>query len=180
MLFVTINGIPSNATFVIVGNGQVGTQPTGAVSVLPASVRVDTASGSAPSNSSSNSNSSGSSSHKGAIIAAVVAGIAAVGVLGAVLGVCLARRRRSAAVAKSGPTYTTSGTGFGGFGGREMRSSDSSAFVPLQQANHSEADLMHSPYRDQFEPRASFQFAHSGEFDPYHRDAYLAHSGTPR
>ncbi|KAH9979781.1 hypothetical protein BJV74DRAFT_857462 [Russula compacta] len=172
MLFVTINGIPSNATFVIVGNGQVGTQPTGAVSVLPASVRVDSASGSAPSSSPSNSNSSGGSSHKGAIIAAVVAGIAAVGVLGAVLGVCLARRRRSAAVAKSGPTYATSGTGFSGFGGREMRSSDSSAFVPLQQANHSEADLMQSPYRDQFEPRASSQFAHS--------DAYLARSGTPR
>jgi hypothetical protein len=39
LLFVTINGIPSNGTFVTVGNGQISTQPTGPVSVLPASVR---------------------------------------------------------------------------------------------------------------------------------------------
>ena len=38
LLFVTINGIPSNGTFVTVGNGKVGTQSTAAVSVLPASV----------------------------------------------------------------------------------------------------------------------------------------------
>ncbi|KAI0284646.1 glyoxal oxidase N-terminus-domain-containing protein [Russula aff. rugulosa BPL654] len=36
-LFVTINGIPSNGTFVIVGNGQIGTQPTALASVLPLS-----------------------------------------------------------------------------------------------------------------------------------------------
>ena len=37
-LFVTINGIPSNGTYVIVGNGQIGTQPTAQASVLPPSV----------------------------------------------------------------------------------------------------------------------------------------------
>lgn len=178
MLFVTINGIPSNGTFVIIGNGQFGDQPTSAVSVLPTSVRVSSASGSAPSGSS-NSGSDGSSSHTGLIIGAVVAGIAAVGVVGAVFGVCLARRRRSAAVAGSGQTYPASGGGLGGFAGREMRSSDSSAFVPFRQSNQSDAALMHSPYRDQFEPRASSQFAQSAEFDPY-RDAYLPHSSTPR
>ena len=39
LLFVTIDGIPSNGTFVTVGSGQVAAQPTAAVSVLPASVR---------------------------------------------------------------------------------------------------------------------------------------------
>jgi len=39
LLFVTINGIPSNGTFVTVGNGQIAAQPTAAGSVLPASVR---------------------------------------------------------------------------------------------------------------------------------------------
>jgi hypothetical protein len=39
LLFVTVNGIPSNGTFVTVGSGKVGTQPTAAVSVLPASVK---------------------------------------------------------------------------------------------------------------------------------------------
>ena len=158
-----------------IGNGQFGDQPTSAVAVLPTNVRSSSASGSAPSSSSS-SGSNGSSSHTGFIIGAVVAGIAAVGVVGAVFGICLARRRRSAAVAGSGQTYPTSGAGLGGFSGREMRSSDSSAFVPFRQSNQSEAALMHSPYRDQFEPRASSQFAHSSEFDPY-RDARM---GTPR
>ncbi|KAH9956600.1 glyoxal oxidase [Russula dissimulans] len=37
-VFVTISGIPSNGSFVTVGNGQIGNQPTSAVSVLPASV----------------------------------------------------------------------------------------------------------------------------------------------
>jgi hypothetical protein len=137
-------------------------------------VRVSSASGSAPSSSSDNG-SDGSSSHTGLIIGAVVAGIAAVGVVGAIFGVCLARRHRSAAVAGSGQTYPASGGGLGGFAGREMRSSDSSAFIPFRQSNQSDAALMHSPYRDQFEPRASSQFAQSAEFDPY-RDAYLPRS----
>ena len=180
MLFVTINGIPSNGTFVTIGNGQFGDQPTSAVAVLPTNVRSSSASGSAPSSSSS-SGSNGSSSHTGLIIGAVVAGIAAVGVIGAVFGICLARRRRSAVVAGSGQTYPTSGSGagLGGFAGREIRSSDSSAFVPFRQSNQSEAALMHSPYRDQFEPRASSQFAHSSEFDQY-QDAYAARSDIPR
>ena len=37
-LFVTINGIPSNGTYVIVGNGIQGPQPTAPASVLPPSV----------------------------------------------------------------------------------------------------------------------------------------------
>jgi hypothetical protein len=53
-LFVTIAGIPSNGTYVIVGNGQLGPQPTSAASVLPASVRSEQA----------NSGNSGSSNPK--------------------------------------------------------------------------------------------------------------------
>jgi len=36
-VYVTIAGIPSNGTYVIVGSGQVGRQPTAAASVLPPS-----------------------------------------------------------------------------------------------------------------------------------------------
>ncbi|KAF9070748.1 copper radical oxidase [Rhodocollybia butyracea] len=53
MVFVVVNGIPSNGTFVIVGSGSVGTQPTQAASTLPTSVRSSSASGSG---SSVNSN----------------------------------------------------------------------------------------------------------------------------
>lgn len=63
LFFVTINGIPSNGTMITVGNGQIGTQPTAAVAELPASIRLDNASGTAAgSNSSSGSGSSGNSS----------------------------------------------------------------------------------------------------------------------
>ncbi|OBZ66602.1 Galactose oxidase [Grifola frondosa] len=41
LLFVVVSGIPSNGTMVIVGNGQFGTQPTSAASVLPESVLAD-------------------------------------------------------------------------------------------------------------------------------------------
>jgi len=54
-LFVNVHGIPSNGTYVIVGSGQIGTQPTAPPSVLPPSVRLNTASG------SSNTSSPGSS-----------------------------------------------------------------------------------------------------------------------
>ena len=37
-LFVTISGIPSNGTYVVIGNGQIGKQPTSPASALPHSV----------------------------------------------------------------------------------------------------------------------------------------------
>lgn len=60
-LFVTISGIPSNGTFVTLGNGQVGPQPTAPASVLPASVRSSEASGSGSSSGSNNGNKNGAS-----------------------------------------------------------------------------------------------------------------------
>ncbi|KAA1477815.1 DUF1929-domain-containing protein [Dentipellis sp. KUC8613] len=193
MLFVTIDGIPSNGTMLSVGNGQIGTQPTSGASVLPASVRVDSASGTGSGNSNQNSSGNNNSqssgaSHTGPIIGGVVAAIAAVGILGAVFGICLARRRRAAA-ARAGPssTYPMSSTNLGGGGaavsgaGRGMRSSDSSAFVPLQ-GNASTASL-NSPYHDEFEgARGSGQFGRSGEFDPYYENAprMSTSAGPPR
>ncbi|KAI0056364.1 DUF1929-domain-containing protein [Artomyces pyxidatus] len=186
-LFVTVNGIPSNGSYLILGSGQVGTQPTQPASVLPASIRADSASGSAPSNGSSSSNSnqsSGATTHTGAIIGGVVAAIAAVGILGAIFGICLARRRRAAAARTgSASTYPMSSTNLGeggvaaGLGARGVRSSDSSAFVPLQQGNHSTAQLINSPYQDEFDGRGSEQlgrsgeYGRSGEFDPYYDSA---------
>jgi hypothetical protein len=56
-VYVTIAGIPSNGTYVIVGSGQVGKQPTAAASVLPPS---------AYSNASSSGSGSGSGDKGGA------------------------------------------------------------------------------------------------------------------
>ncbi|KAF8347453.1 glyoxal oxidase [Amanita rubescens] len=85
-LFVTINGIPSNGTYVIVGNGQVGTQPTSAASVLPPSVFSSNTGVSAPAPS-------GPSSHTGAIAGGVVATIAVIVILAVLAAVYLVRRR---------------------------------------------------------------------------------------
>jgi len=68
-LFVTINGIPSNGTYVRVGNGQIGPQPMAAASVLPASVR-------SSSGSASGTGQSTSSGENGATAAHSVAGSA--------------------------------------------------------------------------------------------------------
>ncbi|VDB96303.1 unnamed protein product [Peniophora sp. CBMAI 1063] len=59
-VWVTINGVPSNGTYVIVGSGDFGTQPTSDASVLPASVRAEGASGSGGNSSSSSGSGSGS------------------------------------------------------------------------------------------------------------------------
>lgn len=58
-VWVTINGIPSNGTFVTVGNGQIATQQTSAASVLPVSIRSGQSSGNGSSNGNKNGNKSG-------------------------------------------------------------------------------------------------------------------------
>ena len=190
LLFVTMSGIPSNASWVIIGSGRVEQQPTQDATVLPASVRLAGASGSGSSNSNSNSGSSnggpdsdgsnggGSSSHTGAIIGGIVAAVAVVGVLGAIIGICTARRRRAAAgQASAYPMSTVPGGAVGASGGggnAGFRGSDSSAFMPLAQGNESATwgpnastanlNAPHTPYFD--DPRNQ-----SGEFDPYYQNA---------
>ncbi|KAF9232358.1 hypothetical protein BU15DRAFT_55095, partial [Melanogaster broomeanus] len=82
LVFVVVNGIPSNGTMAIIGSGQVGTQPTSAASALPAIVTSTNTTGSAsPSPSSSGS---GVSNFKTGVVAGAIMGAAAViGILGA-------------------------------------------------------------------------------------------------
>ncbi|KAI0327729.1 DUF1929-domain-containing protein [Cubamyces sp. BRFM 1775] len=183
MLFVTMSGIPSNGSWVIVGSGNIEQQPTKPASVLPASVRLDGASGTGSSSTTSSGKADGSTngatSHTGAIVGGIIAAIAAVGILGAGFGIWMARRRRAAAQQASSLSYPM-GTAPGGAGGVAsgaraagggLRSSDSSAFMPLSQANGSttwganaSSLSLNSPYYD--DPRSA-----SAEFDPYHQNA---------
>jgi len=79
LLFVNINGIPSNGSYVILGSGMVETQPTSDESTLPSSQN----SSSNAQGSGSGSNSSGAaSSHTGTIVGAVIGSVAAVALLG--------------------------------------------------------------------------------------------------
>lgn len=104
LLFVTVHGIPSNGTMVIVGNGQVGKQPLQAASDLPQSVLLDAAAGSSGTGNS-DGNSSGGISHAAKLIGAVVGVLAVIGLFGA-LGICLLRRRRG--LQSSFPSSTSS------------------------------------------------------------------------
>jgi len=77
LLFVTINGIPSNGTYVIIGSGQIGQQPTAPASVLPPNV-LSTAQGNSNSTNNGKGKNDATLNHSGNILfqllaAAVVA-----------------------------------------------------------------------------------------------------------
>jgi len=179
-VFVVIKGVPSNGTYVIIGNGQIGTQPTSPVSPLPNSVQLASASGSA----GGNSGSTNGASHTGMIIGGIVGAVAIIGILGALFGICLARRRRAAnntEPSRSTEYQTGNAVGVGAasgvIGARDLRNSDSSAFMPLQ-ANSSmtwNASTTHLgvPYKDEYGGR------HSEASSGLDYDAYSPSSPTP-
>ncbi|KAF8956977.1 glyoxal oxidase [Flammula alnicola] len=167
LMFVNIHGIPSNGTYLIVGNGQLGTQPTAPASVLPPSIRLASASGSASGATTSGgvnaTTTPKSTSHLGVIIGVVVG------------GTLLAGMRNTS----FNPISSTAAGGAGGIlgGPRAMRTSDSSAFVPLQQSNYSHAwngstTSLHAPYSDN-------NNVHAQEGANYGPDPY-ASSHAPR
>lgn len=83
-LFVTVNGVPSTGIQVMIGNGEIGTQPTAAYATLP---QKNTASGGVNASQNNVDNGSGSSSAAGLAVdvkAVNVAGIAMAAFLGAV------------------------------------------------------------------------------------------------
>lgn len=173
LMFVVVNGIPSNGTMLIVGNGQIGTQPTTAVSDLPQSIQ----NAAAQSSGQSSQSSSGSSSKTGTIIGAVVGVIVAVGILGALVGIFVSRRRRATSRQHPSAAYAMGATRAGftmssaaalSRNTDDIRNSNSSAFVPLHQDNPSMAwnastVSLQSAYRDD----------HDGQlpYDPYNSDA---------
>lgn len=177
-MFVNIHDVPSKGSYLIVGNGQIGPQPTAPVSELPVSVLLASVSGSAPGSSTTGDSkaddgteSEPSSSNLGLIIGVAVGGVAVIGALGAIIAVCLARRKRAAARHNPSSAYPMASATGGGFAGgaalggsRGVRASDSSAFVPLQHENHSQAwnastTSLNKPYRDETNT--------SVDYDPY-------------
>jgi len=195
MVFVVVNGIPSNGTFVIVGSGSVETQPTQPASVLPSSVRLNSASGSATGTgtaTSSTDHSSGSS--KVAIIASVVGAIVVLGIIGALIGVYLSRRRRATAreTTKSYAMRTVSSPSAVQTNPVYMRNSDSSSFS-LQQPEYNQSQQWagssasltggdHTPYHDVPAPYMNESRGPHGmsmELDPYAAQSMM-HTNDPR
>lgn len=176
LMFVNVHGIPSNGSYLIVGNGQIGTQPTSAASTLPPNVRLSSVSGSASGSNSTDGSTTATKSNLGLIIGCAVGGVAVLAIVGAIIGICLARRRRAAV--RRGPSaaypMTSAAGGLAGaggvaMGGRTVRASDSSAFVPLQHENHSQAwngstTTLNAPYKDD---AGAGTKSMSMDYDPY-------------
>lgn len=59
-MFVVVNGVPSNASMVMIGNGQIGTQPIATDAQLPGTTVIQQKSSSGSSSSSGTSSKSGS------------------------------------------------------------------------------------------------------------------------
>lgn len=93
-VYVVVNGIPSKGTKVIVGSGQIEEQPLNTAAALPASIRLDSAKGTADPKTTGQT-SSGLSTGK--LIAIIVGGVVVLGILGAIIGICMSRRRRAGA-----------------------------------------------------------------------------------
>jgi hypothetical protein len=94
LIFVVVDGVPSNGTTVTVGNGQIGTQPVSNVVELPPSV---TSTG-APSGAATNGPSSDVSSHPlstGYISAIAAGGAIALVVLCGIIFTCCKRKKNA-------------------------------------------------------------------------------------
>lgn len=171
-VYVTVNGIPSNGSYVIVGSGRVETQTMNSVDTLPPSVRVDTATGTGSSdnsnnnNNSSDNNASSSSLSSGAVGGIVAAAIAVLAIFGTV-GFFILRRRRVAAQKDPSGTLLSHETGVGGADVAEpfrQRDSDSTSFAPLQRSDMTQWGQS----RDHLvSPSPYHSGVSSGEFDPY-------------
>ncbi|KAF8178051.1 glyoxal oxidase, partial [Pholiota molesta] len=178
-MYVNIHGIPSNGSYVIIGNGVVGTQPTAPASVLPAPVRLSADADASATGGSSGSGSSpdgtpatGSTISTGLKIGLAAAGVALIAILGALLGVCLARRRRAAqrAATSNAPAMAM----LPPRANYNSVHSESSVFVPLNKQtgwddawDPSTASL-NAPYKDSQDTRSpSTSFDVQQPYDPY-------------
>lgn len=180
LMFVTISGIPSNGSYVIIGNGQVGQQPTAAMSTLPSSVRLagnatTTGTGSGADSAPSSSASGSSKLSTGALIGIIAGGAGVLAALAAFLGVCIARRKRAAARNGTGSSYPLSAPAMAMAAAPAPYDNpahrDSSIFAPLKPTSHYDdawdpsTASINAPYKD--DTRAASNSFDTMAYDPY-------------
>ncbi|KAJ7069891.1 glyoxal oxidase [Mycena amicta] len=181
-VFVVVNGVPSNGTAVIVGSGNIETQPSAAAAALPDSVKLASATGSADGASTSSgsgsasaaSSSSSSTSHVGPIVGGVVGAVIFLGLVGTGVGIWYARRRRSNDRVPS-PTrpYEYTPTGGGTASGVGLGAMDA------LHAESPSTPALGGGYKDvpsEYEPPSMQRFGESGtgmsgQYDPYSAEA---------
>ncbi|KAF9552626.1 copper radical oxidase [Agrocybe pediades] len=176
LLFVTVDGVPSNGSFVIVGSGKVEQQAVATDATLPANVRLDGVVGGVDSATNGTTNGNGTTSANGSkgaskdesgssktpIIIGVVVAAAALLLIGGLIALVVARRRRARNGQVPSAVYTSaSSTVPVGMNSMEKPSSgwasthhagESGVFVPLNKASSESASTSQvnlvGPYRD--------------------------------
>ena len=160
-MFVNVLGIPSNGSYLIVGNGQIGTQPTSSSSILPPNILASASGTASGSNSSGtapvndiNSSQNGKLS-LGVIIGSVAGGLAILAALGAFFGICLARRKRATGGMVPSTDYpmTASTAAAGAMGSRGRTSADSSALLHQTTMWNASTASLPLPYKDDADGR---------------------------
>jgi hypothetical protein len=191
LMFVTIQGIPSNGSYLIVGNGIIGTQPTGAESVLPASVRLDSVTGGSSTDGSNSATAAGKKTNLGLIIGLAAGAGALLLFLGVVAAMFISRRKNAPRVPAKN-VYVPGTTS--AMGGLPMtwaaHRDDDSLFTPLAKKPGVYSDdawdpstaSLNAPYRDDAGYRGSFAESSVGnrsqmdEYDPYGQSGFPTQS----
>ncbi|KIJ38403.1 copper radical oxidase [Sphaerobolus stellatus SS14] len=179
LFFVNVHGIPSIGKIVIVGSGNIETQPMLNAVVLPQSVlstanvtgSADPASTTAGSGPAAATSESGSNISKGAIIAVAVGGAAGVALVAVFAAMCIAKRRKRNAARATilGGVQRSASTG------RAYRDKEPTSYGPVQSTvpiplrDYSQADL-HAPTAAQVYSDAT-PTGSVAEFNPYEQQA---------
>ena len=90
LMFVNILGVPSKGSYLLVGNGQIGPQPTHAVAQLPRNVQLPSATGSAQPAANNNKR----PNPTGVIVGVAIGCLALVAMVGVIIGLIRNRRGR--------------------------------------------------------------------------------------
>jgi len=191
-LYVVINGAPSNGSYVIVGNGQIGPQPIAADSTLPDSVKAAAGAGGS---SQVETNGSSTKLSTPVIIGGVVGVIVVIGLIGVLIGLFVVRQKRAAQrrqpsnleypmsssskfVSGGGVRGVAAGIHMTGTGqDSRLKGSDSSASLPLKHDNASTVWSERVPSLSYGE-RSSVSFRDSE--DTYRAPYVMPHSPTKR
>ncbi|KAK7062638.1 hypothetical protein VNI00_000126 [Paramarasmius palmivorus] len=181
-VYVVMNGIPSNGTFVIVGTGKVERQPLSDPSPLPASIRVDTARGTGDGSpgGSSNSDKVTSSLSTGALVGIIAGAVVGLCLLGALVRIVIAKRRRSRAALDHAASAYPMTMGANRIAGGGYGSSQASLLVDQREAYNASSSSwgkgnIEVGYPEQY-GRAQPYRGFSVDSDPYAAQSPMHHN----
>jgi hypothetical protein len=141
LLFVVVNGVPSNGTMVTVGTGKMGVQPIFAASVLPPNTNAPVSAGGSGGKGSGSGSGSPTSKIKTSTLIAIGAGGGVVlVVLGGIILICMRRSKSRAFVEKR------DAANLGIAGGAPAYRSD----IPLQEYNNFASDVSRGAQNEHF------------------------------